>query len=63
MVPGSIDPLISNELAGMGIAPDAVIPQDDLIYQYDLQTKSLLDLPDNSISVLALDKFMQHLNI
>ena len=63
MVPGSIDPLISNELAGMGIAPDAVIPQDELIYQFDLQTKSLLDLPDNSISVLALDKFMKHLNI
>jgi len=58
MAPPQLDPLIMNELEKLEIKPDAVIPQDELICQYDLLQKSLLDLPDDSVSVQAIEELM-----
>jgi CO dehydrogenase maturation factor len=58
MVPGDIDPLIASELEKLGLKPDVAVPQDEMIYQYDLQAKSLLDLPDDSGAVKAVDMFL-----
>ncbi len=58
MAPAQLDPLIVNELEKLGLKPDAIIPQDEQIYQSDLTLKSILDLPDNSISVKAIDRLM-----
>lgn len=57
-VPGKIDPLINEELTRHGIEPTITIPVDDEIRQYDLKLKPLLDLPDTSKAVKAIDSLM-----
>ena len=58
MVPDKIDPLVSEELKRLEIEPDAIIPEDDELYRYDLELKPLLDMPDTSKAVQAVDKLM-----
>ncbi len=58
MVPGGIDPALTEELTRLKLIPAALIPEDKLIDEYDLELKSLLDLPDNSLAVTAVDKLM-----
>lgn len=58
MAPGQLDPLIKSELEALNLTPDAVIPQDDRIYQADLQQNSLLSLPDDSAAVKAVEHLM-----
>lgn len=58
MVPGSIDPAISEEMARLGIEPAVTIPLDEEIRQYDLRQKSLLDLPDTSPAARAVSDFI-----
>jgi CO dehydrogenase maturation factor len=58
MVSGQLDPLVANELERLGLKPDAIIPLDEQIYQSDLNLKSILDLPDDSISVRSVDRMM-----
>ena len=60
-VPNEIDPLISEELARLCIEPTATIPLDEKIYEYDLKLKPLLDLPDSSKAVRAIDNLMAKL--
>ena len=60
-VPNEIDPLISEELARLGIEPTATIPLDEEIYEYDLKLKPLLDLPDTSKAVRAVNNLMAKL--
>jgi len=55
LVPGSIDPLITEELARLGLEPAATVPLDEAISEYDLNIKSLLDLPATSKAVQAVD--------
>jgi CO dehydrogenase maturation factor len=57
-VPGSIDPLVSDELARLGIAPVAAIPPDEELRRCDLEQKSLLDMPDTSGAVTAVNELM-----
>jgi len=59
-VPGEIDPLISEEMAKLGLEPAAIIPVDEKIHEYDLAVKPLLDLPD-SRAVRAVDDLMANL--
>jgi CO dehydrogenase maturation factor len=61
MAPAQLDPLIVDTMEKLGLKPGCILPQDEQIYQYDLQLKSLLDLPDNNISVRAIDRFMSKL--
>ena len=57
-VPNGIDPHLSEELTRLSIEPVTVIPLDEEVYQYDLNLKSLLDLPDTSKAVMAVNDLM-----
>lgn len=61
IAPTILDPLVTNELDRLEIDLAATIPQDDELYQYDLKLKSLLDLPDTSKAVLAVNDLMANL--
>ncbi len=57
-VPTKLAPLVSEELARLEIEPAALIPEDEQIYKYDLELKPLLDLPDTSKVVRAVNDLM-----
>ena len=59
--PTKLDPLVTKELARLGIDLTATIPLDEELYQYDLKLKSLLDLPDTSKAVRAVNDLMTNL--
>lgn len=58
MAPPQLDPLIVSELEKLNLKPDAIIPQDEQIYHSDINLRSILELPDNSTSVKAVDRLM-----
>ncbi len=58
--PGGLDPALSKEMKQLGIEPAAIIPSDKEISDYDLNLKSLLDLPD-STAARAVDELMNKL--
>ena len=60
-VPTKLDPLVTEELAKLGIDPTATIPLDKEVYEYDLGLKPLLDLPDTSKAVKVVDNLMAKL--
>ena len=57
-VPNGLDPRIGEELTRLGIEPAAIIPFDEEVRQYDIDQKSLLDLPDSSRAVAAVNELM-----
>ena len=59
-VPEKIDPLVSEELAKLGIEPTVTIPPDEEIEAYDLKLKPLPDLPDSK-AARAVDNLMAKL--
>jgi CO dehydrogenase maturation factor len=61
MVPDAIDPIVAREMSRLGIEPTATIPMDDEVYQYDIELKPLLQLPDSSRAVQAVDNLMTRL--
>ncbi len=61
MVPDGLDPMVASELARLGIEPAAIIPLDETILNYDIQLKPLLDLPDSSRAVQAVNNLMAKL--
>ena len=61
LVPAKLDPLIAEELTKLRITPAATIPLDEEVYQYDLKLKPLLDLPDTSKAVRAVNDLMAKL--
>ena len=60
-VSNGIDPVVSEELTKLGIEPTATIPLDEEVYEYDLKLKPLLDLPDTSRAVSAVNDLMTRL--
>ncbi len=60
-VPVSLDSLITEELARLELEPMAIIPWDDEVREYDLKLKPLLDLPDTSKAVMAVNELMAKL--
>ncbi len=58
MVPDGLDPAVSEELARLEIKVEAVIPLDGQVYEHDLKLKPLLELPDDSKAVKAVNKLM-----
>jgi CO dehydrogenase maturation factor len=60
-VPGQLDSLVTEELDRLGIEPVATIPLDKEVYEYDLELKPLLDLPDTSKAVQAVSDLMARL--
>jgi CO dehydrogenase maturation factor len=61
LVPDGLDPVVASEMSRLGIEAAAIIPLDDEVYQYDIQLKPLLDLPDSSKAVQAVDSLMTNL--
>ena len=60
-VPTTLDPLVTEELARLGIDPTAIIPWDEAVHQYDLKLRPLLELPDTSKAVTAVNGLMAKL--
>ena len=60
-VPTKLDPLVSEELDRLEIDPVITIPLDKEVYEYDLKLKPLLDLPDTSKAVRAVNDLMAYL--
>jgi CO dehydrogenase maturation factor len=58
MVPGKLDPLVVAEMERLEITPSALIPLDEEIVQFDLKVRPLLELPETSKAVQAVDKLM-----
>ncbi len=65
-VPETLDPFLAQELHNLSLEPDTLIPVDEALSRYDLEQKALLDLPDTSLAVLAiqglLDEMLQRGN-
>ena len=60
-VPDKLDPMISKEMERLKIDATATIPVDKEVYQSDINLKSLLDLPDTSLVVRAVNDLMDEL--
>ena len=60
-VADGLAPTIKEEMARLGLEPAVVIPLDEEVREYDLQYKSLLDLPDTSKAVVAVNNLMDRL--
>ena len=60
-VPTDIDPLLNEELDRLGIIPTTTVPLDEEVRRYDLERKSLFDLPDTSKAVMAVNDLMDRL--
>jgi CO dehydrogenase maturation factor len=58
LAPDPIDSLVEKELERLELKADAIIPVDELIFEYDLISKPLLDLPEDSLSVKSVYKLM-----
>ena len=56
--PTKLAPMVSEELARLGIEPTLLIPEDEQVHQYDLELKPLLDLPDTAKAVRAVNDLM-----
>jgi CO dehydrogenase maturation factor len=59
--PDKMDSAITAEMARLGIKPAAVIPLDRAVFEFDLKMKPLLDMPDTSPAVRAVDGLMSRL--
>lgn len=57
-VPQTPDPHVTRELEQLRIEPIAAIPFDQEVYEYDLEQRSLLELPDTSKAVRAVNALM-----
>lgn len=60
-VPAEIDPLLAEELDRLEIVPNATIPLDEELRRCDLELRPLLDLPDTSKAVTAVNDLMDKL--
>lgn len=58
MVPGGLAPAVRDELDVLGLTPASLVPEDELLYEYDLKQRPLLDLPDGSQAVVAVNELM-----
>jgi CO dehydrogenase maturation factor len=59
MAPGGMDKSISTELDRLGLKPEIVIPEDETIVEFDLNRRSLLEMPDSASSVLAVNSLIE----
>jgi CO dehydrogenase maturation factor len=57
-VPDELDERIGQELKNLNIKPSALIPLDDEIQRFDLEQRSLLDLPDTSPAVASVRELL-----
>jgi len=55
-VPEKPETVMIEEMSRLNIIPAAYIPYDRLIQEYDFASRSLLELPDDAVSVTAINK-------
>jgi CO dehydrogenase maturation factor len=55
-VPGTVDPVILKRVEEKGLKIFGAIPEDDQIKRFDLEGRSLLDLPDDNQVTRAVEK-------
>ena len=60
-VNNEVDPNVRDELERLNIEPAAMVPLDEEVREYDINVKSLLDLPNNSKAVKAVDSLLNEL--
>ncbi|MFA5316756.1 MAG: AAA family ATPase [Dehalococcoidales bacterium] len=60
---GGMEPLVKEEIDRLGLDSVVVVPYDQELYQADLMLKPLLDMPDTSQAVVAIDGLMSKLPI
>jgi len=56
--PEKLSDAFLNEVEEIGVPIVGTIPDDPALLEFDMERKSLLDLPDSSSSVLAVEKLM-----
>jgi CO dehydrogenase maturation factor len=56
--PAELAPMVKEEMTRLGIESPVIIPRDEQVYQHDLEARSLLDLPDESEAVMAVNDLM-----
>ncbi|MFC2038540.1 AAA family ATPase [Chloroflexota bacterium] len=59
--PEELAPMVKQELDKMGIDSPILIPEDEEIFNFDLEGKPLVDLPDTSLAVGAVGKLMDNI--
>ena len=60
-VPDVLDKYVADELKTLGISPAALIPSCPEIERFDLEQRSLLDLPNTSPAVKAVEVLWQNI--
>ncbi len=60
-VQGELAPMVKDELASFGIDSPVIIPYDEEIYKYDLEARPLIELPDDSKAVTAINDLMNEI--
>jgi CO dehydrogenase maturation factor len=58
---GKLDQLMVEELERLGMKADIIIPQDPELYRYDLEQRPLVELPDGSPAVHAVNSQMERI--
>jgi CO dehydrogenase maturation factor len=48
-----------DEVERIGITIMGTLPDDEALLEFDMEQKSLLDLPDDSVAVQAVDRLME----
>ncbi len=56
--PEKLSEAFLNEVEEIGVPIVGTIPDDPALLEFDMERKSLLDLPDSSLSVLAVEKLL-----
>lgn len=56
--PAELAPMVRDEIARLGIETPFLIPRDEDIYQFDLEARPLLELPDSCAAVGAVNNLM-----
>ncbi len=60
-VQDALAPRVMEELELLGIESPVIIPRDEEIYQYDLEARPLVELPDDSKAVTAINELMDEI--
>ena len=47
------------EVEEIGLPISGIIPNDPALLEFDMERRSLLELPDDSLSVVAIQKLME----
>jgi CO dehydrogenase maturation factor len=59
--PAELAPMVKEEITRLNLPTPYLIPRDEDIYQFDLEAKPLLELPDSCVAVNAINKLMAEL--